>query len=149
MSLLEKIEQDFQVALKQKNQAVTSTLRLLKAALTNKEKEGKKLTEEIALAVLKSQIKQRKDSITEYQKAERNDLAAKEEEELKILEDYLPEQLSEERIKEIIDKVVTQLAEEEQNNFGKVMGAVMKEIAGQAEGSLVTKLVKDKLSAAE
>lgn len=149
MSLIEEINEDFQQALKNKEIAVISALRLLKSELTRKEKsarrdgEGKEITEEVALQVLKTQIKKIKESLETYQKAGREDLAEKEETELKILEKYLPQQLSAEELKKIIDKVINQLSEEK--NFGQVMGLVMKEVAGRADGQLVSQLVKEKL----
>lgn len=155
MSLLEKIEKDFQIALKGKDRAVIDTLRLFKSELIKKEKsasaktsteaERSSLTEEEVLQVLKSQIKQRQDSIVEYQKANREDLLIQEKTELEILKKYLPEQLSEDQIGEIVDQVLSELPVESKSNFGQAMGAVMKKIGGAADGSVVKRLVKEKL----
>jgi len=141
-----KIEEDFQRALKSQDKSMVDTLRLLKAELLKKEKEGKGLTEEMALQVLRIQQKQRQESMTEYTKAERNDLASKEAEELEIIKKYLPAQLSEEKVKEIIGQVVNKLSEVEKGNFGKVMSGTMAALEGRAEGQVVSRLVKEHLS---
>lgn len=148
MSLAEKIQADFHLALKDKQATVISTLRLLKSELIKKEKEkgDKEMNDEVVTQAIKAQIKQRRDSITEYEKGGREDLAAKEKEEMVILEKYLPAQLPEAEIKAIVDGVVAKLAEDERANFGKVMGAVMKELKGAADGNTVNWLVKEALT---
>ena len=145
MSLIEKINQDFQLALKEQKQTVVSTLRLLKSEMTKKEKEGKGFTEEMAAAVLKAQIKQRKESIVEYQKAGRQDLVDQEQTELAILETYAPKQMSEDEVAAAVETAIGQLPAEEQTNFGKVMSQAMKITAGLADGAEVSRLVKEKL----
>ncbi|MFA6993345.1 MAG: GatB/YqeY domain-containing protein [Patescibacteria group bacterium] len=145
MSLLETIEQDFQAAMKSRTATVVSTLRLLKAEIMKKERAGKELkalTEEEVAAAVKGQIKQRQDSIAEYQKAGRADLAEPEEAELKILQKYLPEQLSEAEIEKLVEAAAAEVGTA---NFGQLMGAVMKKVGGAADGSVVSRLVKNKI----
>jgi uncharacterized protein YqeY len=146
--LIETIEHDFQAAFKAKDQTVISTLRLLKSEIVKKEKEGKPLTEEIVIQVLKSQVKQRKDSIAEYEKGGRGDLVNKEKSELAILEKYLPTELTPEQIGILIDEVLSVLTDAEKSNFGKVMGLVIRKAGGAADGAVVNRLVKEKLGQA-
>ena len=145
MSLITNIDQDFQQALKKRDRLVVGTLRLLKSEIIKQEKNGKETTEELVLQILKSQIKQRKDSISEYQKANRQDLVDTEQAELDILEKYLPPGLSEGEVEAIVDEVLASLPDGESSNFGKVMGAVMQKAGSAADGNLVNKLVRDKL----
>ena len=102
----------------------------------------KELKDEDTIAVLKTEAKKRKESIEAYEAAERDDLVEVEKKELEIIETYLPEQMSEEeveaKVKQIIDKIP-----EEERDFGKVMGMVMKELKGQADGQVVNQAVKN------
>ncbi|MBI5621407.1 GatB/YqeY domain-containing protein [Candidatus Falkowbacteria bacterium] len=149
MSLLVTIEEDFGQALKTKDQAGKSTLRLLKAELTKKAKAGREVTEADVLQVIKSQIKQRQDSIAEYDRAARQDLADQERRELEILQRYLPPAPSAEEVSVAIDTILAGLAEPERANFGKVMAGVMQQLGGAADGGLVSQLVKQKLQSSE
>ncbi len=143
--LKEKIESDLKQALKEKNQAVISTLRLLNAAILNAEIAAmrKEFTDEDVLKVISQEVKKRKDSIEEYKKGKREDLVAREEAELEILKRYLPKELSEEEIKMIVEKKVKELGATGPEDFGKVMGAVMKEVARRAGGAVVGKIVRE------
>ncbi|MFA5075793.1 MAG: GatB/YqeY domain-containing protein [Patescibacteria group bacterium] len=141
--LAEKINADFLQALKDKKATVVSSLRLLKSEITKKEKEGKELTEEIVVQVVRTQVKKLKEAIEEYQKAGRQDLVDKEAAELKIIEQYSPQQLTEDQLVVIIDRILAQAGENK--NFGQLMGLVMKEAGGQADGQVVSRLVKEKL----
>ncbi|RLD10092.1 MAG: GatB/YqeY domain-containing protein [Chlamydiae bacterium] len=148
MNLKKRIEADFLEAFKSKQENVASTLRMIKAALKNKEIEQRKeLKDEEVEKIIKGEIKKRRDSIIEYKKGERNDLVKKEEEEIDILNSYLPEELSDKEIEKIIDKVVKKLGEVSQGDFGRVMGEVMKAVAGRANGDRVSEMVQKKLSA--
>ena len=111
MSLKEQIANDFKQALKSQDEAVVRTLRMLQAAITNAEiaKMREKLTKEEVLKAIKSETKKRKEAILDYRNGGREDLAGKEEEELKILEKYLPEGLGEEEIKKIVRKVIEEI----------------------------------------
>jgi len=143
MTLQEKIEQDFKESLKNKDEVKLSTLRMLKSALKNKQIELKQadLTEKDFVSVIQKELKKRKDSIDAFRSAGRDELAAKEEAEAKILEVYLPEMMSEEEVSKIVDQVLAQ----GKDNFGQVMKEVMTLTQGQADGQLVQRLVKEKL----
>jgi len=142
MPIKEKIEKDLIEALRAKDRTRMAALRLLKSALENKRIElMKALKDEEVINVLRSEAKKRKESIEAYEAAERDDLVKVEKEELEIIESYLPAQMSEEevekKVKEIFEKIP-----EDQRDFGKVMGMVMKELKGKADGAVVNKVVK-------
>ena len=144
MSQLKEIENDFQQALKSKNQEVVSTLRMLLAALKNEQiSKRAELEEEDIIKVVKSEIKKRKESIEEYTQAKRQDLIDKEKKELEILNKYLPEQMSEEEVREKVQHILNQI---ESRNFGQIMGQVMAELKGQADGALVKKIVEEEIN---
>lgn len=145
MNILDQIEKDFSKAVKEKNMPVVNILRLFKAGIIIKEKEGKEVTEEIVLNVLNNQIKKLKESIDIYKKADRQDLVDKEQEQLNILLKYLPEQLSDEEIAKKVDQVLDSLDQSAKSNFGQVMGAVMKELKGKADGGVVRKVIEEKI----
>jgi hypothetical protein len=145
----EKILQDMKEAMRSKDELKLSVLRMLSSAIHNKElekraKSGKaeELTEEEAAAVIRSEAKKRRDAIAEFEKGGRKDLAEKESAELKILEEYLPQELPDVEIEKIILEVIGQLKEITQKDFGRVMGEVMKRVRGQASGNRVGAMVK-------
>ena len=145
MDLLSQINLDIKASQKAHDELRLGTLRLLLASLKNKEIDLKRpLTDEEILKVLASNAKQRKDSILAFNKGSRPDLAEKEELELKILEEYLPNQLPEADVEAIVVATITKL-DAHIADFGQVMGMVMKEVAGQSSGDLVSKLVKKNL----
>jgi len=145
MALYSQIENDFQQAFKERKEDEISTLRLLLAALKNEKiKKMADLTEEDIIRVLKSEMKKRKESISEYEKAGRQELADKEKKELAILEKYQPKQLSEDEVRTRIKEILVSLAE--RDNLGKVMGQVMAELKNQAEGNLIRKIVEEEIS---
>ena len=115
----------------------------IKAAQIDK---GESLTDEESLKILKTAAKQLKESIDQYQKGGRDDLAEKEAFELSLLEKYLPEQLSEEQIRETVKNIVKNTGAGSMQDMGKVMGATMKELAGSADGKIVQKIVQEELS---
>jgi uncharacterized protein YqeY len=148
--LLEKINQDFKKALSEKDEVKVSTLRMLKTAIHNLEIElrpkKKELTDELILEVISREIKRRKEAIEAYEKGNRLDLAEKEKKELEILSLYLPEQLSDDKIREIVRAKIAELGASSPQDFGKVMGVVTKETKGKAEGSKVAAIVKEELN---
>ncbi|MBI2195905.1 MAG: GatB/YqeY domain-containing protein [Candidatus Levybacteria bacterium] len=133
-----------------KDELRTSVLRLLLSAINyyeiNKGGAGYSATDEDVLSVIGSQVKQRKDSIEQYTNAARTELADKEKAELKILEAYLPEQMSEGEVSKLVDEAVAQTGATSMNDMGKVMGALMPRVKGRADGTIVSNLVKSKLS---
>lgn len=143
-TLRSKIQEDLVKAMKAKDETRVSTLRMLKAAIMKFEVAGvkkKEATEEEILQLAAKEAKQRKESIDAFLKGGREDLAAKETMELKILQAYLPEQMSEEELKKVIQEVIQQVGAQGKGDFGKVMGAVISRVKGRAEGSLVSRFV--------
>lgn len=154
MILREKIKQDLNEAAKKKEELTLSVLRLLSAAILNKEKEkryksGKAkdvpLTDEEIIDVISSEAKKRKEAAELYEKGGRPELAEKEKREMEILRKYLPEQLSEEEIKKLAKEAVAETGAKEIKDMGKVMGVLMSQVKGRADGNLVLKFVKDLL----
>ncbi len=149
MSLKEQIISELKESLKSGDSLKRDTLRFLSSAIKNVEIEKKKkeegLDDQETLEVIKRAIKQRKDSIEQYEKGGRGDLAEKEKKELEILSVYLPAQMNEEKIREEIKKVISETGADSQKDFGKVMGMAMKKLNGQAEGDLVKKIVQEEL----
>lgn len=134
--------------MKAKEETRLGALRLLKAAIAKFEaagKEKKEASDDEVLQIIGKEVKQRKDSIDAYRKGGREDLAAKEEAELNILQAYLPAQISEEELKKVISQVISQISAQGQGDFGKVMGAVMAQVKGKAEGQTVSKLLREGL----
>jgi uncharacterized protein YqeY len=145
MTILEQIDQDLLQALKSKDQKTTSTLRLLSAALKYERiKKMQDLTDEDVIKVLKSELKKRRESIADYTQGNRPDLAAKEQEEIPMIEKYLPAQMGEAELKAKIQAILQNMADKE--NSGKVMGKVMAELKGQADGSAVKKILDELLA---
>ncbi|MCL4386872.1 MAG: GatB/YqeY domain-containing protein [Patescibacteria group bacterium] len=144
MSLYEKIEEDFKLALKEKRELDLSVLRLLKTAIKNAEILNKRtLSEDELASIIEKQVKQRKDSISQFEAARRSDLKEKEENELPILEKYLPEKMSEEETKAKVQEIISGLPQEQKANFGQVMGKVMSELKGKTDPAIVSKYVKE------
>src|SRR5579862_8105167 len=127
----------------------TSTLRMIVSALGYYEIEkggaGYEATEEDIEAVLQKQAKQRRDSIEQFKAGGRDELAEKESNELKLIESYLPQQMNEDEVKKIVDEIVAQSGASTPADMGKVMGVLMSKVKGKADGSLVSRLVKEKL----
>jgi hypothetical protein len=147
MSLTSQIQEDVKTAMRAKDKERLATLRLITAAIKQKEVDERiELTDADVLAVLEKMVKQRKDSIEQFAKASRDDLIAKEQSELDIITTYLPEQLSEAEISAIVAEVVAATGAEGMKDMGKVMGQVKSKVAGQADMGLVSKLVKAKLA---
>jgi uncharacterized protein len=147
-------KQDLQENLKHsmlaKDALKTSVLRMLISAIgyyeIQKGGAGYTATDEDVMSVIQSEAKKRKDSIEQYKNANRQDLVDKETEELAILEKYLPEQMGEDEIRKLVDEAVSQTGASGISDMGKVMGALMPKVKGKADGSLVSNIVKEKLS---
>jgi uncharacterized protein YqeY len=144
--LKQDIEQQAKDALKAGDQLKLSTLRFLLAALQNEEIAKKReLSDEEVVALVQRQVKQHRESIEAFSKGGRSDLASKEEEELKILNTFVPQQLSDDELGKIVQEVINSFTESDQKNFGKVMGAVMAKVKGKSDGGKVSKIVKETL----
>ena len=135
-------------AMKAKDAARTSTLRMMKAAIMHREKEGADaLTDEDVTKLLRSQVKQRRDSVEQYQKGGRSELAAKEEAEILIIEAYLPQAASQEEIDAAVVAAIVETGASSMKDMGAVMKAAMAKLAGKnADGKMVSETVKAKLS---
>lgn len=164
MTLKEKIQTDLNSAIKNKKEAESLTLRMLQASILNKEKEKRyklskekpdlketelakesQLIDEEIVEVISSEIKKRKEAISDYQKGGREELAAKEKQETEILERYLPEQLSEDEIKKIVRDAIEKVGAKEPKDMGKVMQQLLPQVKGRADGGVISKIVKELL----
>ena len=143
MTLSEQIENDLKNALREKNEQLVSCLRMLKSSLKNQAIEARvpQLDDLQVMAVLKRELKKRQDSANQFKVGNREDLAAKENEEAEIIAKYLPPAMSEAELIKIVDEVVAGGL----NNFGQVMKEVMTRTGAQADGQMVQRLVKNKL----
>ena len=150
MSLKERITEDIKTAMKSKDKLRLETVRSIKKVLLEKEVSLRpsgqiELTEAQEIEVLSQQAKQRRDSIEQYRQAGRTDLADQEAQELTIIEEYLPQQLSDAEVEAVIDEIVAQIGATSPKDMGKVMGPVMQQLKGKAEGKKIQELVKAKL----
>lgn len=147
MSLLERLNNDMKQAMKSKDKDKLTVIRMIKASLQNEAiKLGNELSEEQELTVLSREMKQRKDSLHEFDKAGRPDLVEKLRQELEVVELYMPEQLSEEEVDSIVRETIAETGASSKADMGKVMSAIMPKVKGKADGSLVNKLVQQHLS---
>jgi uncharacterized protein len=147
MSLLERLNQDMKQAMRNKEKEKLSLIRMIKSSLQNEAiKQGKELSEEEELTVLSREVKQRKDSLHEFENAGRADLVEKIKTELTYVMDYLPKQLSEDEIKAIVKEAIQEVGASSKADMGKVMAAVMPKVKGKADGSLVNKIVLSELA---
>ena len=148
MTIQEKIQSQMSDAMRNKEQLRLSVLRMMKTAVKNKEVDKMKpLEENEVIAVLNTLVKQRKDSVEQFRNGGREELARKEEEEIKIIEEYLPAAASEEDIRRAIDDAVQETGAASMKDMGKVMKAALARLAGKsADGSRVSQMVKEKLS---
>jgi hypothetical protein len=148
ISLNERLDQAFKKAIKGQQQTVLATLRMLKTAIRHKEVEVKHpLSEAEVLVVINSQAKQRRDAIAEFTKADRPDLANKEEEELNVLLSFLPPQLNPEELEAEVVRIITQVGASTPKDLGKVMKTAMAELAGRADGKVIQEIVRRRLGA--
>lgn len=147
MGLLEEITQDMKKAMKNKEKGRMKTLRLLRSDLKKAkiDKRGE-FTEEDAQQVINKAAKNRRESIESYKKGDRQDLVEEEQKELEVIEEYLPEQMSDDEIKELIDQVIEETGASGMQDMGKVMGTIMPKVRGKADGSKVQAIVRSKLA---
>lgn len=145
-----KLQQELTKSMLARNELKTSVLRMLISAINYYEIQkggaGYSASEEDIISVIGSQAKQRRDSIEEYKKANRPELADKEQKELEILQTYMPAQMGEEEIKKLVNQAVSQTNASTIQDMGKVMGILMPKVKGKADGSLVSNLVKQALT---
>lgn len=148
MSLKETIQKDLIENMKAKNEAAVAAIRMLKTAVMKFETAGeaKIANDEEIIQLVNKEIKQRKDSIEQFEKGNRPELAAKEKAEMAFLEKYMPEQMGEEEIKTIIQEGIAATGATSKADMGKVMGAIMPKVKGKADGGLVNRLVQSMLA---
>ena len=143
MSLKETLNNDIKTAMKAKDKETLAVLRMIKTAVQAAEIDKKEeLNAEEELSILAREAKQRRESLAEFVKAGRDELVAKTEAEIEIVERYLPKQLSVEEVKEVIATVAEKIGATTQKEFGKLMGAVMQELKGKADGNVIKEQVK-------
>ncbi|WP_108669601.1 GatB/YqeY domain-containing protein [Peribacillus acanthi] len=148
MSLLERLNDDMKQAMKNKEKDKLSVIRMLKSSLQNEgiKLQKQELTADEELTVLSRELKQRKDSLQEFQNAGRDDLVEKTRTEINYVEVYMPQQLSEEEVSAIVQETIAAVGATSKADMGKVMGALMPKVKGKADGSLVNKLVQQHLT---
>jgi uncharacterized protein YqeY len=146
--LADKIQKEITAAMKAKDEVRLSTLKMLSSALHNAliDKKREALSEEEEMKVVRSEAKKRKDAIEMYKKAGVADRVEREQKELKILEEYLPEKLSEDELEKIIGEAIESLGAKSVSDVGKVIGRVMQKAGGQADGKEVAEKVRSALS---
>lgn len=147
MSLQETIQNQLIVATKKKDAVHVGTLRMLRAAIKNREVELQAgLDDQEILRLILTQIKQRKESIRQFKEGGRDDLVNKEEQELAVLMSFMPEQLSVEAINDVVAAMIQELGAKDMKDMGRVMKKVMGQLAGSADGKLVNEMVRKHLS---
>ncbi|MGG1960189.1 GatB/YqeY domain-containing protein [Bacillus pumilus] len=148
MSLLEQLNSDMKLMMKNREKDKLVVIRMVKASLQNEAIKLKKdsLTGDEELTVLSREIKQRRDSLHEFSKANRLDLVDKVQKEIDILDVYLPEQLSEEELQTIVKETIAETGASSKADMGKVMSAIMPKVKGKADGAVINRLVSEQLS---
>jgi uncharacterized protein YqeY len=143
MGLKDKINEDLKEAMKSKDKVKLNTIRSLRASILEFEKSGigKDITKEDEIKMLSSAAKKRREALEQYEKAGREDLAQNEKKELAIIESYLPRQLSNDEIETKVKEIAERIGAESKADFGKLMGTVIKELKGQADGNIIREIV--------
>jgi len=143
----QKLENDMKDAMRSKEQLKLSTIRMIRSEILNKDKEsGEDINEDAVIKILESMLKKREEAESQYREAERIDLADKEKEESIFIKSYLPEQMTDEEIQSEVERVVSEQNANSIKDIGKVMPILTKELAGRANGSRISNIVKDLLN---
>ena len=146
-AIKDRLQEDWKTALKAKDRFTTSVISTAKAALLLVEKtDNRKLEEDEVISILAKEVKQRRESILEFEKGNRQDLVDQCKAEIEILLKYLPQQLSEEEVKQIVKESAQELGANSIKDMGKVMSAVRPKVLGKADGKLVSQIVKEYLN---
>ncbi|TVQ46263.1 MAG: GatB/YqeY domain-containing protein [Saprospirales bacterium] len=147
MNLKDQINQDIKNAMRAKDQAALRALRSIKSAILLAETDGSgnEVDDAVVLKIIQKLAKQRKESLELFENQNRPDLAEKESEELKTLENYLPKQMSESELEVFLKNLVSELGAEGMKDMGKVMGAAQGQLAGKADGKAISKIVRELL----
>ena len=146
MALKEQLLADLKASMKAKDTVKKSTVTMIRAAILQVEKDNKvELGDAEIQEIIAKQMKQRRDALDEFKKAERDDLIAQTEAEMRVIEAYLPKQLTQEEIEAIVDETIKETGAESAKDLGKIMGALMPKVKGLADGKLVNQIVREKL----
>ncbi|CAM3437507.1 GatB/YqeY domain-containing protein [Marinicrinis lubricantis] len=146
MSLSERLNQDMKQAMKDQDKFKLSVIRMIRSSIKNVEIDQKKTLEDSeVLDILNRELKQRKDSLQEFEKAGREDLAANLRQEIDVITQYMPAQLTEEEVKSIVQQTIQEVGASSKADMGKVMSALMPKVKGRADGKLVNQLVQQLL----
>lgn len=147
MSLKDRLQEDWKAAMKSKDSFKSGVISMARAAVLQSEKtDGKALDDDQVIAVLSKEVKQRKESIVEFEKGNRSDLVEQAKKEIEILLDYLPQQLTEDEIQEIVRVAVIEVGANSIKDMGKVMTVVQPRVKGRADGKIVSQIVKEQLN---
>jgi len=147
MSLNERLNEDMKQAMKSQDKFRLSVIRMIRSAIKNVEIDQRKtLDDSEVLDILSREIKQRRDSLLEFEKAGRDDLAVTVKEEIDVIAVYLPQQLTEEEVKEIVQQTISEVGASSKADMGKVMSALMPKVKGRADGKLVNQVVQQSLN---
>jgi len=148
MALREKLDEDLKSAMRERDQLRLSTIRMLKSAIKYREIELMNTLDDAGIqGVIASEIKRRRDSVEQYRAGNRQDLAEKEDLEMRILQAYLPQQLSSAELEAKVDEVIGRVGAKGPKDMGAVMKALLPEVQGRADGKMVSELVKQRLAA--
>ncbi|MCL6549336.1 MAG: GatB/YqeY domain-containing protein [Alicyclobacillus sp.] len=147
MGLSQRLSDDMKQAMKDKDKLRLSVIRMVRAAVRNREIEiGAELSDEEVLAVIEKELKQRRDSLQAFESAGRTDLAAEAKAEIAVLTEYLPEQLTEDQIRQLAQEIIAQVGAVGKSDIGKVMSQLMPKIRGKADGRLAQQVVQSLLA---
>jgi uncharacterized protein YqeY len=146
MTLTERLSEEMKAAMKSKDDLRLSAIRMVRSAVKNKEIDARReLADQEVVEVLSTLVKQRRESIRMFAEAGRNELVAKEEKELAILLEFLPQQLGRDEVEAIVEKVIAECGAQGSRDMGKVMKLLMPHVAGRADGKMVSDVVRGKL----
>lgn len=147
MSLAERLNNDMKQAMKNQDKFKLSVIRMIRSSIKNAEiDQRRELSEEEVLDIINRELKQRKDSLHEFQKAGRDDLVEQSQKEIEVIHEYLPAQLTEEEVKAIVQQTIQEVGASSKAEMGKVMGALMPKVKGRADGKLVNQIVQQSLN---
>ena len=146
MSLKQKLQEDLKSSMKNKDTVRKSVVTLIRASIKQSEVDNRvELEDEDIIDIISKQLKQRKDVLVQFKNAKREDLVSEAEAEIEVLKEYLPQQLSEEELNEIVKSTISELGATSMKDMGKIMSAMKPKVKGRADGKLINELVKNNL----
>lgn len=146
MSLKAKLQEDLKSSMKNKDTVRKSVVTLIRASIKQHEVDNRvELDDDAIIDIISKQLKQRRDALDEFKKADREDLVSETEAEIEVLKEYLPQQLSEEELNQIVKDTISEVEATSMKDMGKIMSAIKPKIKGRADGKLVNELVKKNL----